>query len=225
MERIKGLIASGQYKVGDRLPTEGELAEMFGIGRSSLREAIKIFNYLGILESRAAKGTYVCSRSQISAEALSWAVLLGSNELDELLETRAAIELWSVLQLAGNFKREPVKYQTFIDQLQQTIELMRTAIAHKDLSQTINLDFKFHDITISSSENSLFISIYHTLRSFTIASSTKVHQDDQVLVTLPEIHNKLLQAIISKDEIAVLSEMQNHIRITHDKLYAAINRK
>lgn len=224
MERIKGLIASGQYKVGDKLPTEGELAEMFGIGRSSLREAIKIFNYLGILESRAAKGTYVCSRSQISAEALSWAVLLGSDELDELLETRAAIELWSVLQLAGKYKRDPEKYQTYIDQLQQTIQQMQTAIQRKDLTQTISLDFQFHDITISSSENSLFISIYHTLRSFTLTSSTKVHQDTEVLSTLPEIHDKLLQAIISKDEIAVMTEMQNHIRITHDKLYAAIGK-
>ncbi len=224
MERIKGLIASGQYKVGDKLPTESELGEMFGIGRSSVREAIKIFNYLGILESRTAKGTYVCSRSQISSEALSWAVLLGSNEIGELLETRAAIELWSVLQLAGNYKHDPAKYQTYIDQLKQTIEQMRTAIQQQDPSQTINLDFQFHDITISSSENSLFISIYHTLRSFTISSTTKVHQDTEVLKALPEIHDHLLQAIIGKDEIAVMSEMQSHIRITQDKLYAAIGK-
>lgn len=77
---------------------------------------------------------------------------------------------------------------------------------------------------ISSSENSLFIAIYHTLRSFTLTSSTKVHQDTQVLAALPEIHDQLLQAIIAKDDIVVMSEMQNHIRITHDKLYAAIGK-
>lgn len=222
MERIKGLIASGQYKVGDKLPTESELGEMFGIGRSSVREAIKIFNYLGILESRTAKGTYVCSRSQISSEALSWAILLGSDEINELLETRAAIELWSMLQLASNYKREPEKYQTYVDQMQQTIEDMRLAIA-KDTAQSMNLDFQFHDISISSSENSLFISIYHTLRSFTINASTKVHQDIEILRTLPEIHSRLLQAIISTNQNAVINEMQSHIRITQDKLFNQLN--
>ena len=63
MGKIRKLIASGEFKVHDRLPTENEMAEMFGTGRSSIREAIKVFNYLAVLESRAAKGTYVCSRS------------------------------------------------------------------------------------------------------------------------------------------------------------------
>ena len=69
MEQIKELIASGKYKPGDKLPTEHELAEKFGIGRSSIREAIKIFNYLGVLKSKAAKGTFLSDRGNISAEA------------------------------------------------------------------------------------------------------------------------------------------------------------
>lgn len=221
MERIKVLIASGQYKVGDKLPTESQLGEMFGIGRSSVREAIKIFNYLGILESRTAKGTYVCSRSQISSEALSWAVLLGSEEIGELLETRAAIELWSMLQLAGNYKSQPEKYQSYLDEMRQTIADMRAAVQEKP-GQTMSLDFRFHDIMISSSENSLFISIYHTLRSFTMSSSTKVHQDSGILRTLPEIHENLLQAILKNDRVTIMREMQQHIQITKDKLFTSI---
>ena len=46
MEQIKALIASGAYKSGDKIPTELELAESFGVGRSTIREAIKIFNHL-----------------------------------------------------------------------------------------------------------------------------------------------------------------------------------
>lgn len=221
MGRIKILIASGQYKVGDKLPTESELGVMFGIGRSSVREAIKIFNYLGILESRAAKGTYVCSRSQISSEALSWAVLLGSEETYELLETRAAIELSSMLQLADNYKKEPDRCQHYLDEMKQTIADMRVAIQERS-TRTMDLDFRFHDLIISSSANSLFISIYHTLRSFTMNSSSKVHQDSEVLRTLPEIHDKLLQAIIENDHLTIMNEMQQHIQITKDKLFSSI---
>lgn len=222
MEKIKELIASGQYKVGDKLPTESELGQMFGIGRSSVREAIKIFNYLGILESRTAKGTYVCSRSHISSESLSWAVLLGSNEMQELVETRAAIELWSVIQLADKYRSDSQKYQKYIDQLGQIIINMRNATNDRNYDNTIELDFQFHDVIISSSENSLFISIYHTLRSFMLASSLKIHQDSHVLSTLPDIHEQLLQAILSRNALDVILEMQNHILITKEKLYASI---
>lgn len=222
MEKIKELIASGQYKVGDKLPTESELGQMFGIGRSSVREAIKIFNYLGILESRTAKGTYVCSRSHISSESLSWAVLLGSNEMQELVETRAAIELWSVIQLADKYRSDSQKYQKYVDQLVQIILNMRNATNERNFDNTIELDFQFHDVIISSSENSLFISIYHTLRSFMLASSLKIHQDSHVLSTLPDIHEQLLQAILSRNALDVMLEMQNHILITKEKLYASI---
>jgi len=56
MAHIKELIAGGKYRPGDRLPTEQELATLFGVGRSSIREAIKVFQHMGIVESKAAKG-------------------------------------------------------------------------------------------------------------------------------------------------------------------------
>ena len=83
MEKIKELIASGEYTTGGRLPTEQEMAERFGVGRSSIREAIKTFNYLGVLESKTAKGTFVCDSNSISSETLTWAILLGTDALVE----------------------------------------------------------------------------------------------------------------------------------------------
>ena len=59
---------------------------MFGVGRSSIREAIKIFNYLGIMESKAALGTFISERSNISREALTWALLLGKETRDTDIE-------------------------------------------------------------------------------------------------------------------------------------------
>jgi GntR family transcriptional repressor for pyruvate dehydrogenase complex len=98
MDKIRELIASGRFKTGDRIPTEGELAEMLGIGRSSIREAIKVFNYLGVLDSQTAKGTFVCERSRISAEALTWSILLGQDDYYDLIDTRGADERLKILQ-------------------------------------------------------------------------------------------------------------------------------
>lgn len=220
MARIKDLIASGQYKVGDRLPTESELAERFGIGRSSLREAIKIFNYLGILESHASKGTFVCDRSHISTEALSWAALLGGDELFELIEMRAAIELWSILQLTDRFAEDASQFTPYMIKLDEIIEQMRQAVASKDINLTNTLDFQFHDLTISSSDNSIFISIYHTLRAFMMKTINDIHQDEEISNLLPDVHQRLVVAIKSHDKSKVMLEMQDHIRITREKLNA-----
>ena len=49
-----------ELRPGDKIPTEAELAESMGVGRNSIREAIKILVYLGVLEIRRAEGTFVC---------------------------------------------------------------------------------------------------------------------------------------------------------------------
>ena len=49
-----------ELRPGDQIPTEMELAEKLGVGRNSVREAIKILVYFGVLEIRRAEGTYVC---------------------------------------------------------------------------------------------------------------------------------------------------------------------
>lgn len=109
MDRIKTLITSGTYKPGDKLPTELELAERFGIGRSSVREAIKIFQYLGVLESRVPKGTFLRPRSQISTEAITWALLLGDDDVNDILELREVIEQRALAHLLGIRSSEKAK--------------------------------------------------------------------------------------------------------------------
>ncbi len=49
-----------ELRPGDKIPTEMELAQTLGVGRNSIREAIKILVYLGVLEIRRAEGTFVC---------------------------------------------------------------------------------------------------------------------------------------------------------------------
>ena len=107
MDQIKDLIASGQLKPHDKIPTETELAQMFGIGRSSVREAIKIFQYLGILEVSPRKGTFVCDYTNVSTEALTWSILLRKNDIYELVGLREVIEESAVETLAGKVAADP----------------------------------------------------------------------------------------------------------------------
>ena len=60
-ERIKGMIADGTWQLHQKLPSENELSEMFGVNRLTVRGALQRLNALGILDTRVGDGTYVCS--------------------------------------------------------------------------------------------------------------------------------------------------------------------
>lgn len=165
MEEFKAMIASGQFKVNEKIPTEHKLAELFGIGRSSVREAIKIFQYLGILDSQIAKGTFFCDHSNISAEALSWSILLGENKVNEIIEMLDILEQRGLNQLTDSVMENSKDAQALIDSLESEIVNMEKAAADASIDRLIQAYFDFHGLIIQKSENFLFISIFQTMIS------------------------------------------------------------
>jgi len=92
-EQIQGLIARGVLKAGDRLPPERELVSKFGVGRGSIRDAIRTLEVMGIVEPRQGHGTVV---RELSAESLvvPLASVLSEKRhlVGELLDVRRMIE-------------------------------------------------------------------------------------------------------------------------------------
>ena len=218
MDQIKELISSGQYKPGDKIPTEAELTERFGIGRSSIRQAITIFNYLGVLESKASLGTFVQERAQISTEALTWSLLLGNDELEEMVDLRASIELWCVIELTNKIhNNNPVALKT-IKALEYIVGGMETSASNKNKAELIDLDFNFHKAIIEYEKNELYISLYNTLKSFLYDEIKQTQMNYENLKLIPKEHNNLLDAIKTGDQIKVLKTYQEHIRNIKYKL-------
>jgi DNA-binding FadR family transcriptional regulator len=211
MDQIRDLISSGAYKPGDKLPTEKELAEQLGVGRSSIRETIKVFNYLGVLESKSAKGTFVCSRSSISREVLTWALLLGEDDIKMVIDLRAAIELWSYLQLTERFHDAPYDNMALVDDLNTLLNTMGKAIANQDSNAVIQADYDFHRCIIAGVSNSLFVEFYDILRSFLLkeieASQSRYMDRSKIL----EEHRALLDALVSGNLQTAANAYQAHI--------------
>ena len=212
MQKIKTLIASGEYQVGDRLPTEQQLADMFGIGRTSIREAIKVFHHLGVLESKVAKGTFVCDRSRISTEALTWAILLGESEFFDLLEMRLVMEQQGFFYLVERYRTDPFLVQPILDQLSAEIENMRRAIARQSDEDRVEADYRFHGIIIAACGNSLFNDFYEILRSFLYEEIRRTRNAARGLRAVPEAHEKLIEIIKTGDITLALEASRNHIR-------------
>jgi len=211
MEQIKGLISSGAYKPGDKIPTELELSESFGVGRSSIREAIKIFNYMGVLKSQAAKGTFVEERSNISSESLTWSLLLGDDELNEMIDLRGSIEIWAIFKLTENLSAKDPAAKKVVRDLNNIISDMRSASMEGSRSKLIELDFNFHHAIIESCNNSLFLSLFDTLKSFLYDEIKQSQLDYKDLSKISEEHMALLKSLQSGDSTQVLNTYSAHI--------------
>jgi GntR family transcriptional repressor for pyruvate dehydrogenase complex len=96
-EMVSHLIR-GDWTAGERIPTERELCRQLGVGRASLREAMKALEIMGMIETRLGDGTFVCHRSEFLSRPLLWAITGSStSDLRELVEARRLIEV----ELAG----------------------------------------------------------------------------------------------------------------------------
>ena len=210
MEKIRQLIANGQYRVHDKIPTEAELSQMFGVGRSSIREAIKIFNYLGILESQAAKGTFVSDRTSISSEALTWSILLGQDDLFELLEVRGSLELWSILNLQARFKADPESVRPNMEKIEAYARIMEEAVHESMGDKFVKADFNFHCTLIEAGGNSLFASIYRTLSAFVQDAMAKTRKYGRKLEDTYNEHMEILKVIKSGERTRAIELVQSH---------------
>src|SRR5580693_10762041 len=96
--KMVGQLIRGNWAEGEKIPAERELCLKLGVGRASLREALKALEIMGMIETRLGDGTYVCKRSDFFSRPLLWAIA-SSSEADagELVEARTLIEV----ELAG----------------------------------------------------------------------------------------------------------------------------
>ena len=96
IDALTNAIIHGQLKPGDKIPTETELMELLGVGRNSIREAIKMLISYGVLEIRRAEGTFVKQGfSGIMLNPLLYGVILSSSSSSQLalMEVRELIEI------------------------------------------------------------------------------------------------------------------------------------
>ena len=87
--QLRTVIAAGEWPVGERIPTEQELVALLGVGRNTVREAVRALSHGGLLDVRQGDGTYVRATSEVSGAIRR---LCGS-ELHEVLQVRRALEV------------------------------------------------------------------------------------------------------------------------------------
>ena len=200
VDSITKAIIAGDLKPGDKIPTEMELAESFGVGRNSIREAIKILVYYGVLEIRRAEGTFVCDGfNKIMIDPMVYGVILHqSQDYVNLMELREMMEV-GVMRLAI------VKYsEEDLNKLGEKLQVLKEEI-EKGPSNVENVfiaDNVFHDTVSEMGHNPIVDRINNVVREMTYKmrySSVKNMLESGRGEELYKAHEKIYKKICDRD--------------------------
>lgn len=190
------MIAAGEVKPGQYLPTEAELSATFGVSRTVVREAIKGLEAKYMLRSRARVGTVVLPREDwalLDADVLSWVqdYLDVAQFANAVLEARHAIEP-AAAELAC--ARASLADLSQVEQALNDMEL-----AGGDPEAFTRADLAFHEALLRASHNPVFLQFIHSIRAglnlMLLASNKSVDDYTRTVAT----HRALLDALVLRD--------------------------
>ena len=200
INRLTDAMRSKELQPGDKIPTEPELSESLGVARSSVREAIKILTYLGVLESKRSEGTFVCSGYKESMiDPMVYGIILNQDSFENMMELREMTET-GMMRLAMAHHEE-----SEIRELEEMLAEMQEAVRDPDdpVGKFFDVDNRFHDKIADMGKNPMADKINRVVRSLTYAVRydtvsamiTGGRQDELI-----DTHRQLLEAIRSGDD-------------------------
>lgn len=195
---LKKLIINRNLEVGDKLPNEFELSELFGKSRSGVREAVKILESFGVLEVRRGDGTYVsASASSGMFDALFFKIIAKGTSLTELIQLRKILEE-GIMNLAIDCVTKEK-----IDNVVMAQKRLSDAIKNQEsVDVLVNMDIEFHASLVDIVENEVLKNVYiNMLDIFTpYIRSTYVQQYKDNNYTVSQYHTLMIQALCEEDK-------------------------
>jgi GntR family transcriptional repressor for pyruvate dehydrogenase complex len=199
--RVRAIIAEGTYRVGDRLPAEAELSEMFGVGRSTIREAMRVLSNRGLVQVRHGEGTFVTSRTAL--EPLE--ERLGRAVLNDIYEARSFLEL-ALSELAA--RRRDAKD---IAAMRKQLKLRAQAIRAGDVTAYAAADFAFHLAIARAAKSAALFDVYESFVE-TVQPLLKAATTSEYIRTEHDrLHAALCQAIANGNVTETRRLVRSHL--------------
>jgi GntR family transcriptional repressor for pyruvate dehydrogenase complex len=210
VDQIRGLIAEGRIKPGDRLPPERELAELFKASRNSVRDAIRVLEQMGLTESRQGDGTYVRTVSaEDLAEPLALMLLQSRTQMRELLEVRRVLEPALAEFAATRITPEEV------DELEAILDAQRRKVEAGLVP--LEEDTAFHYGIAEAARNAVMLRTLDTLVDLLRQSRERFLRHDRPATSLAG-HRRILDALRRADPEAARAEMLRHLREVEERV-------
>ena len=188
IEQMRKAISSGEWPVGQRIPAEPELVSALGVGRNTVREAVRALAHAGLLEVRQGDGTFVRATSELSGAVRR----LVGDEFREVLEVRRTLEVEGARLAAKHRTDEDIA------QLEVLLGERNTAADEHHWDLMIERDAAFHQLIVQSSHNALLTELYRGLTEVvkaSVAATVNVSPRDAGQIS----HDGILDAVRASD--------------------------
>jgi DNA-binding FadR family transcriptional regulator len=211
--QIRALLAEGQLRTGDRLPSERELAERFAVSRNSVRQALRSLQEQGLLEMRkgAAGGAFIHGGGGGAVQnVLSDLFSLGTIRPQDLTEVRVLVGVEVVRLACARATDEELAL------LAANVEQAERAIEAGDLELRTELNLEFHKMLARMSRNALLMAITDGVVTITKQFVGRIGRTPNSHV-MP-FRKRLLRHLRARDTDAAMAEMRRHL-LQQQRLY------
>lgn len=204
---LRRKISTGEWALGERIPIEPELAEQMGVGRSTVREAVRSLASMGMLETAPGRGTFVRSATPTSSLLDEF---LADFSLEEILSYRRALEIEAAQQAALHRSEEDL--EALERATVEEVGCSRCPVLSLSESGAGAFDSRFHRLIFDAAKNRLLSSLYagineqlrtpqHRGRLANVATGAEMERD----------HQRVLDAIRRRDFIDAVHAMVDHV--------------
>jgi GntR family transcriptional regulator, transcriptional repressor for pyruvate dehydrogenase complex len=203
VHEIAHLVAAGEIKPGDKFPPEAELAAQWNVGRSSVREAFRVFQMLGVTEAKPGRGTVLINTAPLFA-LIDWSEFSSADLINDIVEARLVLEPLIAAMAAKHADAAGIR------RIEETIEAGSRAIGDQAASIQASLDF--HTAIAEASGNQTLLLVTRLLRSLYFQSTRLSRRHPENYATLLADHEEILTAIRNRDPKAAAAASERHMQ-------------
>jgi GntR family transcriptional repressor for pyruvate dehydrogenase complex len=208
IEYINEQVLNEKLGKGDRIPSERDMVDLLGIGRNSIREALKILDILGVVDRRQGEGTFIQDRfDKWFSKPMSVALMLSETSKKEIFEFRNMIEV-EIASLAAERITD--------DEIEELTKCYDEMINTEDQEIRTEYDMKFHSILAKASKNIIIINSYNAMDymlDLFIYEIRVVAFNNEGSEITAKVHENLYKAVIARDPKWALEAMKEHMEV------------
>jgi GntR family transcriptional repressor for pyruvate dehydrogenase complex len=207
VEQIRQAIADGRYGHEAKLPAERELATQFGVSRGVIREAIKILNGMGLVESRQGSGIFVQNDPvPVITRALTLSLTREPHMVQQLFDIRAALESLAVASAVRHHTPADLAAMRAFVAGDQSVDA-----ATMDLDSASDDDRAFHLAVAQAADNPYLVTLVQVVSEL-IQETFPITEDLRTgMTSARSTHARIVDAIEKRDEDLAVRLMREHI--------------
>lgn len=203
--QLRDNLINGTWKPGDKIPSENELSEAFGVSRVTVRQALSKLITLGLIETRLGEGSYVKEiKPGIYINEMIPHMYLGKESIKEVMEFRQVIEVATVGIAAKKIEEKDTKV------LRNIWEQMKEASKREEFDKYVEEDLEFHSYISSITKNSMIIQLNYIVKEIIKESIRNVTESIGTENGL-KYHERIIKALEEHDEEEAKRWMSEHM--------------